>query len=164
MKASFNAKGPVLNAKGTYTAWHIGIKQSPLTLAVVRAFRLKELEHLEFDNATGNFQIENNRLKLRTTFTGRQLVFRAKGYVGLDGSLDMPAVIEFSPEVSKKLVRRLSYAKYLENKKGWIVVPVKIGGTFSRPIVVPQVKSLLKRKIRGTIEKKLEKALERMLK
>ena len=164
LNASFSAKGNILNAQGTYSALRVGIKQTPLTLAVVRAFRLKELEHLEFDNATGNFRIENNRLRLKTVFTGKQLVFKAKGYVGLDGSLDLPAVIEFSPEVSKRLVKKISYARYLENEKGWIVVPVKIGGTFGRPIVVPQVKSLLKRRIRGTIEKKLEKTLERMLK
>ena len=64
---------------------------------------------------------------------GDDLDAEAEGFVGLDGSLDLPLTFHLSPALAEKLKSRASFAKYLADDEGGTTLHLKLAGDLKNP-------------------------------
>ena len=123
---------------------------------------LNEIKNLSFAEVKGDFRIAKGKILIKSSLKGDDVKAQAQGQVGLDGSLNLPILLQLSPKLSEKLKSRVKFARYLETKEGWITIPLKLTGTWSRPL--PSLDTSLANK---TLEESLKgealKGLEKIL-
>ena len=95
--------------------------------------QLQELKDIQFDSFTGNFKVENGKVKLDSRLLSDNLKLFPKGAVGLDGSLDLGLDTRLSPELSAKLDKKGSITRYLADQDGWTRMPLLLSGNFASP-------------------------------
>ncbi len=123
-----------LQAKGDYGLLDGQIQETPVTRAVADLLKLDDLRKLSFEKIAGNLEVKNGRLFLKSIMDGKDISAESLGgSIGLDGSMNMPLSIKLSPELSKKLQKNLSIAKYLSSENGETELNFKIGGTVRNP-------------------------------
>ncbi|MBW2080848.1 MAG: hypothetical protein JRI27_07820, partial [Deltaproteobacteria bacterium] len=145
--------GDALIVDGTYGLHDGRVSNTPVTLAVAKLLGLDELNNMSFEDLDGSLHIIKGQVALKTRMTGKDVNAKAKGTVGLDGKLDLPVSLRFSPELSEKLKKRVSVAKYLVNETGEVDIRLKLAGTVTRPYptldtagVQEQVKETVRKK------------------
>ena len=138
---------------GTYGLHDGRVSNTPVTVAVAKLLGLDELNNLSFEDLDGSLHIIKGQVALKTRMTGKDVNAQAKGTVGLDGKLDLPVSLRFSPELSEKLKKRASVAKYLVDETGEAEIRLKLAGTVTRPYptldtagVQEQVKETVRKK------------------
>ena len=138
---------------GTYGLHDGRVSDTPVTVAVAKLLGLDELNNLSFEDLDGSLHIIKGHVALKTRMTGKDVNAQAKGTVGLDGKLDLPVSLRFSPELSEKLKKRASVAKYLADETGEVEIRLKLTGTVTRPYptldtagVQEQVKETVRKK------------------
>lgn len=143
----------VLIVDGTYGLHDGRVSNTPVTVAVAKLLGLDELNNLSFEDLDGSLHIIKGQVALKTRMTGKDVNAQAKGTVGLDGKLDLPVSLRFSPELSEKLKKRASVAKYLVDETGEAEIRLKLAGTVTRPYptldtagVQEQVKETVRKK------------------
>jgi hypothetical protein len=92
--------------------------------------------------------------------TGKHVNAEANGSVGLDGKLNLPVSLHFSPELSERLRKRASVTKYLADQTGEIDISLKLAGTVTRPYPTLDTAGVQKQ-IKETIRKKAMEELGR---
>ncbi|MFO7750916.1 MAG: AsmA family protein [Desulfobacteraceae bacterium] len=122
-----------LTLSGEYGLFNGEIKNNPITDALALLFKLDALKKISFDKMDGNVKIEDGIALLNTKMNGSRVSGSARGKVGLDGSLDLPLVLRFSPELSERLTSKLSFARHLVDEKGQAELKLKLLGTVDRP-------------------------------
>jgi AsmA protein len=95
--------------------------------------QLSDLNDIPFDVFKGQFKVVDGKVKLDSQMLSEKLKLFPKGSVGLDGSLDMGLDTRLSPELSAKLDKKGSVARYLADQDGWTQVPLLLKGNFSSP-------------------------------
>jgi hypothetical protein len=94
--------------------------------------------------------------------TGKDVNAQAKGTVGLDGKLDLPVSMRFSPELSEKLKKRASVAKYLMDETGEAEIRLKLAGTVTRPYPTLDTAGV-QEQVKETVRKKAIEELGKVL-
>lgn len=138
-----------LAIEGTGTEWQVVSKKltgngdmavsngrlvSPgLVGGLARTLNLSELQNLVFDTFNGNLRIKNGRVQFDGKLNSAQLKLTPQGSIGLDGSLDLGLDTRLSPELAARLDKGGGVIRYLKDDQGWTRVPLKLGGSFSKP-------------------------------
>ena len=143
-----------LSADGDYGLLHGAFKESLVTLAISQALGLEDLRTLSFREIKGNVRIRRGRVETEALLTSDYLSLKAKGFIGLDGSLDLPLKIKLFAPLAEKFARRLPGGKYLLNEKGEAELDLYLKGSLSGPRVSLDTRA---------IEKKLKKELPQRL-
>jgi hypothetical protein len=147
---------------GTYGLHDGRVSDTPVTVAVAKLLGLDELNNLSFEDLDGSLHIIKGQVALKTRMTGKDVNAQAKGTVGLDGKLDLPVSLRFSPELSEKLKKRASVAKYLVGETGEAEIRLKLAGTVTRPyptLDTAGVQEQVKETVRKKAVEELGKAL-----
>ena len=147
---------------GTYGLHEGRVSNTPVTVAVAKLLGLDELNNLSFEDLDGSLHIIKGQVALKTRMTGKDVNAQAKGTVGLDGKLDLPVRLHFSPELSEKLKKRVSMAKYLVDETGEAEIRLKLAGTVTRPyptLDTAGVQEQVKKTVRKKAIEELGKAL-----
>ncbi len=114
--------------------------------AISDVLKLEEFKDLSFDELKGNVRVKNGKILLSSSLSSKDIKLKAKGFVGLDGSLNLPVLVRLSPSLSKKLIERVSFARYLPKENNWTLVKVKLTGNLNSPLVVPDTSFIIKNK------------------
>ncbi|RKX60220.1 MAG: hypothetical protein DRP37_05530 [Thermodesulfobacteriota bacterium] len=138
---------------GTYGLHDGRVSNTPVTVAVAKLLGLDELNNMSFEDLDGSLHIIKGQVALKTRMTGKDVNAQAKGTVGLDGKLDLPVTLRFSPELSEKLKKRASVAKYLADETGETEIRLKLAGTVTRPYPTLDTAGVQK-KVKETVRKK----------
>lgn len=154
--------GDALIADGTYGLHDGRVSNTPVTLAVAKLLGLDELNNMSFEDLDGSLHIIKGQVALKSRMTGKDVNAKANGTVGLDGKLDLPVSLRFSPELSEKLKKRASVTKYLVNETGEVDIRLKLAGTVTRPYPTLDT-SGVQEQVKETIRKKAIEELEKAL-
>ena len=163
LQAELNSRGQGLqwevlrrriDAQGTYSLKEGRLLDFKPLGAMAVLLGLEELRDLSFRELKGNFEVVRGKVHLRSTLDGRQVRAKADGEVGLDGTLNLPVLLELSPQLGDRLKRKAKFARYLVAKEGWTAVPLTLKGSWNRPRVALD---------RRFIKKGIQKALEEFL-
>lgn len=87
----------------------------------------------------------------------------ADGRIGFDQSLDLDATLRFNPVFSLALVEKTKELRGLMDENDRLVVPLQIKGKASKPIVLPNMKALLKTAAGEALKEKAGKLLGKAL-
>ena len=122
-----------LTAEGDYGLFDVLVKKTAVTESLAGLLKMDELRELSFEKIDGTLDVKNGQLFLKSTMNGSEVSGLAQGKIGLDGKLDLPVTLLFSPELSEKLGQQLSVAKYLRDETGRTEIKLKLTGTLDRP-------------------------------
>ena len=122
-----------LTAEGDYGLFDVLIKKTAVTESVARLLKMDELRELSFEKIDGTLDVKNGQLFLKSTMNGNEVSGLAQGKIGLDGILDLPVTLQFSPELSEKLSQKHAIARYLRDETGRTEIKLKLTGTLDRP-------------------------------
>ncbi len=151
-----------LIAQGEYSLSTGWFKNNEITRTVAALIGLQEINNLTFDDANGEISVKDGQVLLRSQLSGAEMLVNAQGSIGLNGALNLPISIRFSPALSSKLQQRISIAKYLANEKGETILRLKIGGTIQKPRPALDQK-MVEESAGRAIEKKLIETLGKEL-
>jgi uncharacterized protein involved in outer membrane biogenesis len=145
--------GDVLVLDGKYGLHDGRVSNTPVTAAIAGLLGLDEINNISFEHLDGSIHITDGQMDLDTQMTGKHVNAEAEGTVGLDGKLNLPVSLHFSPELSEKLRDRASVARYLTDETGDIDISLKLAGTVTRPYPTLDTAGV-QEQIKETIRKK----------
>lgn len=164
-QVSFSGKGTQwktakrwLSADGTFSLKRGRLLNFETINAIAQILKLSELKDIAFNEIQGNFRVVKGRILLKSSLKGDDVKAQSQGQVGLDGSLNLPVLLQLSPNLSEKLRSKVKFAQYLETKDGWTTVPLKLTGTWSRPLPSLDTSSMkkgLEKSLKGEATKTL---------
>lgn len=134
----------------------------PLVQGLAAVLGLEELRRLSFEQWSGNFRIEQGKVRFDSRFSGRQVRLAPQGSVGLDGSLDVTLDARLAPELTARLDKQGGVSRYLADAQGWGQVPLKVSGSLERPRFEIDARAAAQKAGRA-LEKKLEQKLLKKL-
>jgi hypothetical protein len=79
-----------------------------------------------------NFQVEEGKVKTDGWFKAPDLEVSYRGYVRLDSKLKILIELKCSPSIFSKFTG-VGIAGLFQDKEGWIVIPLKLKGTWDNP-------------------------------
>ncbi|MEA3386462.1 MAG: AsmA family protein [Thermodesulfobacteriota bacterium] len=147
---------------GTYGLHDGRVSNTPVTVAVAKLLGLDELNNLSFEDIDGSLHIIKGQVALKTRMSSKDVNAQAKGTVGLDGKLDLPVTLHFSPELSEKLKKRVSMAKYLVDETGEAEIRLKLVGTVTRPYPTLDTAGM-QEQVKKTVRKKAIEELRKAI-
>jgi AsmA protein len=147
---------------GTYGLHDGRVSNTPVTVAVAKLLGLDELNNMSFEDLDGSLHIIKGQVALKTRMTGKDVNAQAKGTVGLDGKLNLPVSLRFSPKLSEKFKKRASMAKYLADETGEVEIRLKLAGTVTRPYPTLDTAGV-QEQVKETVRKKAIDALGKAL-
>jgi AsmA protein len=155
-----------LSGRGDFTITDGKLTGPGLVQELARFLNVEQLRVLQFVKFGGNFTMDKGKVLIDSSVTGRDLQMTPKGSAGLDKSLNLSLETRIGPQLSSSVTRG-AVGKFITDDKGWTLIPLKVGGTFSAPafrldtaMVREQVKSKAKEKLQQTIQDKLLKKKE----
>ncbi|NTV14884.1 MAG: AsmA family protein, partial [Desulfobulbaceae bacterium] len=122
-----------LDGKGKFTIVRGGLASSPLSQALAGVLGIPELNNFKFDKLAGSVKIADGLANLDANLSSRPLAMQTKGSVGLNGSLELPLILQLSPEYSRRLQERAAFARYLSDPSGRTTLNLKLKGTVNQP-------------------------------
>lgn len=167
MNAELNGKGTQsetikknLGGTGDFNFSNGRLAGSGLVFELAQFLNLEQLKTISFNSFSGIFNMKNGRINLESGISGGDVQITPKGSAGFNKTIDLSLTTRLSPRLSGKVTQ--GAGKFLTDNKGWGVVPLKVGGTFSSPkfmldpsAVKEQVKTRAREKLQQTIEEKL---------
>jgi hypothetical protein len=155
-----------LKGEGTFAIKDGSLKNAELSAGLLAILGLQELREIPIDTANGRFKISDGIVNLTTLIGSKDMMIDETGTVGMDERLDLGILVKVSDrlasKVASKVVSQSSINKILSDEKGWTSVPLKVGGTISKPSYGIDTKALGK-KVREGAEKKVGEELYRIL-
>ncbi len=155
-----------LDGQGKFVIVKGGLASSPISLALAKLLGIPELDNLRFDRLSAAVKIADGRAALDSSLSSKVLDIQTKGSAGLDGSLDLPLVLQLSPEYSRRLQERASFTRYLADSSGRTSLTLKLRGTVDQPDLSlngdgagNQIKNALGRKAGEELSRALSKKL-----
>jgi hypothetical protein len=150
----------VLTADGTFALSHGGIKGTPVSNSIASLLGLDELRNFSYKNIAGTFTIvEGGKVKIKTNMQGADLDAEAEGFIGLDGSLDLPLTFHLSPALADKLKSRASFAQYLADDQGGATLNLKLAGSLKNPQPTLDMKGV-QEQVQKSLQKEVFKQLD----
>ncbi len=161
-RATFSGRGSqweimkkYLTAQGVFSLKDGQFLDFPAINKVAALLDLDELKNLAFQEIDGNYKVEKGKVLLKSALSSQDIKMKTQGTLGLDGSLNLPLVLKLSPKLGDKLKKKVSFAKYLGQEKGWTIVPIKLSGTLTAPVPTPDL-SMVKEGLKGEAGKALQ--------
>lgn len=147
-----------LTGEGRASFSKIMVLQSPITRQIAILLGMPELGAPAFSDSLMDFSIRNGKTSLDGHFDSADLEFNpVRGSIGRRKDMDIALTLQLSPALSGRLGGR--YLRFLANRRGWTAIPLKIGGTTSRPHVAISAAAgkALKKRLGGEIKKQLQR-------
>ncbi len=151
-----------LSVEGTYGIHNGQIRNTPVVMVISKLLGLKELNNLSVKDLDGSLDIKKGKVYLKASMHSKEIRAEVRGDVGLGGRLDLPVDLYLSPELSKKLQRSSSIARYLANREGETELQLKLTGTLAHPYPVLNTAGI-ERQLKETIHRKATEVLEKAL-
>ena len=155
-----------LEGQARITVTKGAVAGSPLSRALAALLGLPELENLKFDKLAAIMTVTSGLASLDAGLSAQPLSVQTKGNVGMDGSLDLPLVIQLSQENSRRLQEKASFARYLADDSGRTTLHLKLKGTVDHPDLSlsnegtgSQIKNALGKKASEELSRSLSKKL-----
>ncbi len=123
-----------LLANGDFSLLDGQIQETRLTRTLANLLKLKDLQKFSFEEIAGNLKVKDGGLLLKSAMHSKDITAVTKGRIGLEkGTLNLPLSLKLSPELSRKLQKNLSIAKYMSSENGETELNFKVGGTVQHP-------------------------------
>ena len=155
-----------LGGSGDFNFSNGRLTGSDLVIKLSQFLNLEQLRTIHFNSFAGKFRVEKGRVILDSGITGSDIQITPKGSAGFDKTLDLSLTTRLSPQLAGRVARGEA-GKFFTDDKGWGVVPIKVGGTFSSPkysldtsAVTGQIRTKAREKLQQTIEEKFLKKKE----
>jgi AsmA protein len=122
-----------LKGKGSFSVKDGKIKNAQISEGLLAILGLQSLKEIPMEKAGGSFTIGKEVIDLKSVIANKDLVVSETGTIGLDQRLDMSLLVKVSDALSPALLRQSGIAQFLSEEKGWTTVPLRLGGTISKP-------------------------------
>lgn len=151
-----------LSADGTFSLKEGQIKNSDLATSIARLTGITELENLAFNDFSGNFKVRDGDVLVKSSIDGKGLEVETAGRIGLDTTLELPMTLKLSPELSARLEKKSSIARYLADEQGQTTLRLKLAGTLKKP--KPTLDSgMVKEQLENTLRQKAMSEIDRAM-
>lgn len=134
------------------------INQSPIFDAIALLTGIPSLKNPGFEEGLFNFDVKDEKVFLDGWIRSSLFKISPKGVVDFQKRLDIPTELKLSPSLTGGLKGNLAAIKFLDDKQGWKVIPLRIIGTTDKPGVILDQEALSKQLGRG-----LTREIERRL-
>jgi len=152
-----------LKGNGEFTIKNGVLKNTELVGGLMTILGLHDLKEIPIDKADSRFAIAGGIVNLVSAIGNKDMMIDETGTVGLDEKLDLAVLVKVSDRLSPKLVSQSSVADFLSaGEKGWTGVPLRVGGTVSKPSYGIDTKAV-GRKVGEGLQKKAGEELQRLL-
>lgn len=122
-----------LKGKGDFAIKNGSLRNSELSARFLEILGLQELREIPIEKADGRFTIAGGIVNLITAIGSKDMTIDEKGTIGMDEKLDLGVLVRVSDRLAPKVVSQSSVAKFLSGEKGWTALPLRVGGTISKP-------------------------------
>lgn len=168
-KAAINGAGTLpanakrnLQGKGELAIKNGTLKNAELVVGLMTILGLRELKEIPIDQAQSRFSIADGIVNLKTQLGSQDMLIDQTGTIGLDEKLDLGIVAKVSGKLAPKLVSQSAIAGFITDDKGWTGVPLRVGGTISKPSYGVDTEAV-GRQIGKGLQKKAGEELRRIL-
>jgi uncharacterized protein involved in outer membrane biogenesis len=151
-----------LKGKGAFAVQDGVLKNAELSAGLLAFLGLQELREIPMEKADGTFTISEGIVHLATQIGSKDMTIHETGTISMDESLDLAVLVKVSERLSLRLARSPSLSGVLTDEKGWTGVPLRVGGTLSRPSYGIDTKAV-GRKVRDSLQKKIGEELFKRL-
>lgn len=153
-----------LNMSGDYSLSDGQLQNVEIAHTIAQAVGLNELKDIQFNDFSGNMQIQDGKLRLKYQMDGQDVdIASERGTISLDGTaVSLPFRLTFSPMVSEKLQQRSSLVSYLSDEKGQTTLQLKVTGSVRKPLVTLD-SSGVQKQVTETLKQKAFEELDRAL-
>jgi len=151
-----------LKGSGQFTISNGALKNAELVTGLLAVLGLKEMKEIPIEKANSAFTVSGGIINLKTLIGSKDLAIDEKGTIGMDEKLDLGVVVRVSDRLAPKPVSQSSVANFLSGEKGWTSVPLKVGGTLSKPSYGIDTKAV-GRKVSEGLQKKAGEELRNIL-
>ena len=134
------------------------IKQSQIFDAIASLTGISSLKNPGFDQGLFNFDAKDERIYLDGWVSSSLFKISPRGVIDFEKRLDIPTELKLSPSLTGNLKGKLAAVKFLDDEKGWKVIPLRIKGTTDKPSVTLDEEGLSKQLGSG-----LKREIERRL-
>jgi hypothetical protein len=122
-----------LKGKGSFSVKGGKIRNAQISEGLLAILGLQSLKEIPMEKAEGSFTIGGGAINLKSVIASKDLVVNETGIIGLDQRLDMSLLVMVSDALSPKIVSQSGISRFLSLEKGWTTVPLRLGGTISKP-------------------------------
>jgi len=168
-KAAISGAGTVLEnlkrnlkGNGTFAVNDGTIKNAEISGGLLAFLGLQDLKEIKMDTANGDFTIADGLVNLKTIIHSKDMALDEAGAIGLDQRLDLNVLVKVSERLAPKLISQSSIAQFLSSEKGWTSLPLKVGGTLSKPSYGVDMKYVGK-KVTEQLQKRAGEELQKIL-
>jgi len=134
------------------------IKESRITEALSAFTGLTDLRRLTFREAVFNLNFANEKIDVDGFINSDHIRLKPKGIVDFDQNMNLKAEMKVSPVLASKLSEGLNKISFMKDKEGWVIIPLTIRGTVTRPSVgidTSRIGRAVERKIKKEIEQRI---------
>lgn len=168
-KATINGAGTMpanvkrnLKGSGQLAIKNGTLKNAELVVGLMTILGLRELKEIPIDQAQSRFTIANGIVDLKTQLGSQSMLIDQTGTVGMDEKLDLGIVAKVSAKLAPKMVSQSAIAGFITDDQGWTGVPLRVGGTISKPSYGIDTQAV-GRKLGEGLQKKAGEELRRIL-
>ncbi len=122
-----------LKGKGSFSVKDGKIRNAQISEGLLAILGLQSLKEIPMEKAGGSFTIGGGAINLTSVIASKDLVVNETGTIGLDQRLDTSLLVKVSDALSPKIVSQSGISQFLSGEKGWTTVPLRLGGTISKP-------------------------------
>lgn len=151
-----------LKGKGSFSVKDGKIRNAQISEGLLAILGLQSLKEVPMEKAEGSFTIGGGAINLKSVIANKDLVVNETGAIGLDQRLEMSLLVKVSDALSPKIVSQSGISRFLSVEKGWTTVPLRLGGTISKPFYGIDTKAVGKQatdKLQKKMGEELLKAL-----
>jgi AsmA protein len=151
-----------LKGKGSFSVKDGKIKNAQISEGLLGILGLQNMKEIPMEKAEGSFTIGGGAIDLKSVISNKDLVVNETGAIGLDQRLDMSLLVKISDALSPKIVSQSGISRFLSGEKGWTTVPLRLGGTISKPSYGIDTKAVGKQATE-TLQKRMGEELRKAL-
>ena len=166
VKLNFNGSGidparalDQLKSQGSFVLSKGKLMGSPLLTQFAKFLNNPELKVLSFQSLTGEYDLKQGLAQIKAALDSSKVRIDSSGTVDLDGQLDLQFATKLAPEVVKGSSVGGPVSSALTDPTGWVVLPLKISGTYSDP-KFRLSSSGLRTQVKEKVTKKLTEKLQ----
>lgn len=151
-----------LKGNGEFAIKDGSLKNAELSVGLLAILGLKDLKEIPIDKANGKFMISDGIVNLTTLINSKDMSIDETGTVGMDEKLDLGILVNVSDRLAPKLVSQSSIATFLSSEKGRTSLPLRVGGTISKPSYGVDTR-VVGKKVKESLQKKVGEELQKIL-
>lgn len=153
-----------LKGNGEFAIHDGALKNNEVSAGLLAILGLQDMKEIPMDKANGNFTIANEIVNLKTVISSKDMSIDETGTIGLNEKLDLGVMVKVSDRLAPKLVSQSSIAQFLSTEQGWTSLPLRVGGTISKPSYGVDMRIVGKKvgeKVQQKVGDELRKILQR---